>query len=265
MNRLALITALLLGCTSLTAFAQYEPTTEGATFDKVYVPVGFDNNDHIQIVGEGLFENACYRPAPTVVNIDQATQTINLGPVAYKYSGFCAQVVLPFERAIDIGVLKIGVWKVTQGKDPKVIAEIPVKPALAFAPDDFLYAPVTQAFLRQSGKRTMVFVTGQFTNSCMSMEKVEVNANGDTIVVQPIAQMGEKDCKEGSFPFQKAVRVPKLKEGRYLLHVRSLNGNAINNLVNIAADGTPSNPVPGPVPGPNPGENPIKVPGKAKK
>lgn len=258
MNRLALITALLLGCTSLTAFAQYEPTTEGASFSKLYVPVGFDNNDHIQIVGEGLFENACYRPAPTVVNIDQANKVINLGPVAYKYSGFCAQVVLPFERTIDIGVLKIGVWKVTQGTDGKVLAEIPVKPALAFAPDDFLYAPVAQAFLRQSGKRTMVYVTGSFSNSCMTMEKVEVNTSADTIVVQPIAQMGAADCKEGSFPFQKAVMIPKLAEGRYLLHVRSLNGNSINNLVNIASDGTPSNPAPGPV---NP--SPIKLP-KAK-
>lgn len=249
MVRLALIMFTVLCTLSIQAFAQYEPTQGEAKFDKVYVPVGFDSNDHVQIVGEGVFENACYRPAPTSVKIDEATKTVNLSPVAYKYSGLCAQVVLPFQRTIDIGVLKIGVWKITQGSDPKIIAEIPVKPALALAPDDYLYAPVSQAFLRQSKSRTMVFVTGVFSNACMSIEKMDVTVANNTIVVQPIATMSEVDCKAASVPFQKAVRVPKLTGGRYLLHVRSLNANSVNQLVDIAADGTPKDPGQ-PVPGP---------------
>jgi hypothetical protein len=256
MNRLALITAALLATVSINAFAQFEPSQQPANFSKIYVPVGFDSNDHVQIVGEGIFENGCYRPAPTVVNIDQANKVINLGPVAYKYGGFCAQVILPFERTIDIGVLKIGNWKITQGSDPKVIAEIPVKPALALAPDDFLYAPVEQAFIRQSGTRTMIFMTGEFQNSCMSIEKIDVSTSNNTIVVQPIAQMGATDCKEGKFAFQKAVRLPALSEGRYLLHVRSLNGNAVNNLVNIKADGTAAEQGP---------KDPIRLPKPAAK
>lgn len=264
MVRLAVITFAALCVASVQALAQYEPTQEGATFDKVYVPVGFDSNDHVQIVGEGMFENACYRPAPTTVKIDENAKTINLGPVAYKYNGLCAQVVLPFQRVIDIGVLKIGVWKVTQGTDPKVIAEIPVKPALALAPDDFLYAPVSQAFLRESAKRTMVFVTGNFSNKCMSIEKMEVNVSNDTIVVQPIATMSAVDCQAAQVPFQKAVRVPKLKAGRYLLHVRSLNGNSVNQIVQIAADGTPAEPGQ-PVPGqPTPGQPQQPLPVKTK-
>lgn len=239
MNRLIAVTAFFFASasivgTSRVAFAQQEPQKVGATYSKVYVPVGFDSNDHVQIVGEGIFENACYRPAPTEISVNEATKEITLGPVAYKYQGFCMQVVLPFERTIDVGILKTGTWKVLQKGDGKVIAEIDVKTAQNLAPDDFLYAPVSQAFLRQSKSRVSVFVTGQFPNSCFEMDKMKVTTSDDTIVVQPIAKMNSAtDCKEGAFGFQKAVSVPNLKPGRYLLHVRSLNGNAINQLVNV--------------------------------
>ncbi len=85
-----------------------------AIFQKIYVPSGFDSNDHVQIVGEGMFRNTCYRPAPSSVRVVEATKTIYIGPIAYEYAGLCLQVVLPFERTIDVGILKAGLWKIAR-------------------------------------------------------------------------------------------------------------------------------------------------------
>src|SRR5690606_29287612 len=110
---------------------------------------GFDSNDHVQFVGEGLFRNTCYRPATPFAMVDHDRKQIRVGPVAYEYNGLCMQVILPFERVIDVGILKPGAYEVIQEPDGRLLGTIPVKVARSADPDDHLYAPVSQAFFRQ--------------------------------------------------------------------------------------------------------------------
>jgi hypothetical protein len=49
-----LSTFSLLLIFSATAFADGNPIQEAVNFQKVYAPVGFDDNDNVQIVGEGM-------------------------------------------------------------------------------------------------------------------------------------------------------------------------------------------------------------------
>ncbi len=224
--------AVLSTSTSLADTATSSPTQVGVTFSKVYTPVGFDSNDHVQFVGEGMFKNSCYRPAPTTVAVDAATKTIKVGPVAYEYSGFCLQVLLPFDRVVDVGILPAGTWQITQA-DNKKVDEIVVKSNLTSEPDDFLYAPVSQAYVRQSGSRTNLYLNGSFPNDCMTIQEVTISTTDDAIMVQPIAVMAKGACTGAPVSFTKLVKLPAIKAGRYLLHVRSVNGNAINSLVEI--------------------------------
>lgn len=220
---------------SISAVAQNSsPAQVPALFTKVYIPKGFDSNDHVQILGEGTFRNTCYRHANTTVKIDEAQKTISLGPVAYEYSGFCLQVILPFERVVDIGLLKAGLWKVVQGSDSSTVGEIAVTPALIDSADDYLYAPVSQAFLKQHNGDVEIVVTGEFSNSCLSLDTVKVDVQADVVVVQPIAKFDQAlKCQNGQFAFSKIVHLSGVKAGRYLLHVRSMNGNAVNSLVSV--------------------------------
>lgn len=215
---------------------QAEPTTEAVTFSRIYVPVGFDSNDHIQFVGEGVFSNSCYRPAPVTTTVDKQAKTIKVGPVAYKYSGLCLQVILPFERVVDVGVLPAGTWQVIQA-DGKAIGEIKVNPALTADPDDYLYAPISQAYVHESQNGTEeLMLNGTFPNNCMSMDQVKFDVQDDVIVVQPIAKMSSQNaaqCTGPAAPFTQVVQLGQLKAGRYLLHVRSMNAQAINTLVDI--------------------------------
>jgi hypothetical protein len=72
---------------------------------------------------------------------------------------------------------------------------------------------------------------GRFTNSCMVWEDLKVQDNGKTVNVLPIMKLEGTNCVAGEFPFKKTIALPEsIVAGRHLLHVRSLNGNAVNHL-----------------------------------
>ena len=228
----ALITGLFTAQTSFAQATKSEPTQEAVTFAKIYVPVGFDSNDHVQFVGEGMFSNTCYRPANVTVAVDNATKTIKVGPVAYKYNGLCLQVILPFDRTVDVGVLSAGTWQIVQA-DNKQIGQIKVASALTADPDDYLYAPISQAYIHETNGKEELMLNGSFPNSCMTMKDVKFDVQDDVIVVQPIAQMATGTCTGSSVPFTQVVQLGTIKAGRYLLHVRSINAQAINTMIDI--------------------------------
>jgi hypothetical protein len=242
LNRfLALTLTAFASLTALNAHAA-DPAKGAVTFDRVYVPNGFDSNDLVQIVGEGTFANACYRPAEVSVRVDQAAKKIYLGPAAYKYSGFCLQVVLPFERTIDLGLVPAGDYTIVGEESAannrdKVLGTIKVKEAVKEEADDFLYAPISQAFIRQSetAGNAEIVLQGDFPSNCMVLEEVKTSFQGNNvIVVQPIAKMEDRNgCLRGRYPFSKVINVGDIKADRYLLHVRSLNAKAINTLIDL--------------------------------
>lgn len=230
-------TALIL-LTSFAASASFAdpslPTKVPASFSKVYVPVGFDSNDNVQIVGVGMFNNSCYRNAETSVRVDEASKTIHLGGLTYQYSGYCLQVMMPFDRVIDLGILKAGSYTVIQETDKRVLGKIDVRATTKSEPDDNLYAPISQAFLQAGKNANIVHLTGEFPLSCMKMTDVKVDVQEDVLVVQPIAAVTNNvPCQKGSFPFSVDTKVNNMKPGRYLMHIRSMNGKAVNNFVNV--------------------------------
>jgi hypothetical protein len=100
--------------------------------------------------------------------------------------------------------------------------------------DDYLYAPISQAYYSQSKTGRTIILTGEFSNSCMTLTSVKVDIQPEVIVLQPISDMANRaNCTAGQFPFSKTVDINAAKPGRYLLHVRSLNGNAVNSLIDV--------------------------------
>lgn len=208
------------------------PVLKPALFNEVFIPGGFDNNDNIQIVGEGMFRNTCYRPGPTAAKIDQANFTITLNPAAYEYSGLCLQVILPFQRVIDVGILKDGDYKVIQ--NGAVLDTFHVAKARSLEPDEYLYAPISQAYFRQEGAVSKVLLSGDFPTDCMKLDQVLTHIEKKVLVIQPIAKLEERgNCQRGKFPFNTVVNIDLVPQGRYLLHVRSMNAQAVNTLVDV--------------------------------
>jgi hypothetical protein len=130
--------------------------------------------------------------------------------------------------------LEQGDWKITQ-LDNQVIGQIHINHSRhPDQPDDYLYAPVSQAFFHSENGQNEIYLTGNMVSSCMSLQDVRVDVQADVIVVQPIAQMtAGANCVEGQFHFEKTIKLNLMRSGRYLLHVRSMNGNATNTLVDV--------------------------------
>lgn len=229
---LTIAAAICLAVPAIAAEEVRSPIQTPALFSETYIPAGFDDNDNVQIVGEGMFKNTCYRPAPTGVQVDQKNKVIRLAPAAYEYQGLCLQMILPFERTIDVGILKAGNYKVMQ--DGQEVDTLKVGVARSLAPDDYLYAPISQAYIHQEAGLKTLLVSGEFPTDCMKLDYVSTDVQKKVIVVQPIAKIEERNnCLRGKFPFSTSVELKNIPEGRYLIHVRSMNSKAVNTLVDI--------------------------------
>jgi len=229
------ISVLCLTMNKAASAEGFIPSVVEAGFHTGYIPNGFDTNDSIQLVGEGVFRDSCYRAASVRVDVDHENKKITLKPTAYLYDGYCLQVMIPYDQTLDVGFLKAGKYEVVQKSmgAETYLGDVKVRVATNALPDDYLYAPIHQAYFesKQLGKAT-VKLAGEFTNSCMKLADVMVSIQPKVIVVQPITQLEEQgNCEQGKFAFEREVEIPNLKVGRYLLHVRSLNGKAINTLV----------------------------------
>lgn len=210
-----------------------DPVRVPVNFNASYVPQGFDSNDRVQLVGEGEFQNSCYRPAPVQTQVDEASRTVTVTPTAYEYSGVCLQVILPFDRVVDVGVLKAGTWLLKQN-DGAELGKIEVAQAARSEPDEHLYAPISQAFVDTRGLRAIIRLSGNFPNNCMRLDDVKVDVQPKAVVVQPIVSMASRPgCRNGSFPFRASYSTRLNRPGRYLLHVRSMNGNSVNSLFDV--------------------------------
>ncbi len=205
----------------------------------LYVPVGFDSNDNAQVVFEAQFENSCYRPGVTEYSVDYSTNSILIQNKAQKYdSDFCLMVILEYKKEVNLGVLNKGTYNVLFADSSggfQSLGAINVNEASTTSADDFLYAPIKSAqYIKTDPKKNgYVELKGVFTNSCMVMDNVKVSRPSVGVVqVLPIAKMLNKsDCrvlKENPVPFTQKVNLADFGKGRVLIHVRSLNGQAIN-------------------------------------
>jgi hypothetical protein len=62
-----------------------------------------------------------------------------------------------------------------------------------------------------------------------------VSQDGDVVVVQPLVRVDlTSKCLMYLRPFSQDVIVPNLAEGRYLIHIRSMNGRALNRVLSVS-------------------------------
>lgn len=216
------------------AFAQELPTLRYSKIETSYIPNGFDSNDNVQMVVEGVYRDTCSRPAGTQFKVNAASKTIEILSYEYRYEGPCLDVLVPHNEVVNVGVVPDGNYRVMQSNGAD-LGRLNIVRATKSSPDDYLYAPVSNAQLTSRNGKVVITVSGAFTNSCMKLAQVVPHVQPKVISVQPIAEIDHRvgNCINGNFPFESSVVISNVRAGRYLLHVRSLNGNAVNNLFDI--------------------------------
>lgn len=219
------------------------PALVPAPVEKIFVPLGFDDNDDIEIVVHGHFINTCYKTGPISATVDHASNVVTIDAQAYHYQGGCAQVLVPFVQSVKIGMVNKGEFKIAIKGSPEVqTVPLVVAESHTSSPDDYLYAPVANVSLDEMGNdQYAITIKGEYPYTyvgCMVMREVRKYLSpGNTIVVQPIAALVEgPECEDQreTKKFSYTVPVSDLGPEEYLLHVRVLDGNSLNHFVDLA-------------------------------
>lgn len=204
--------------------------------DASYVPNGFDDNDDVVVVLDGHLPNSCYKVSHTEILKDPVTNQVNIVQYARKYPGLCMQALVPFFSEAELGVMPIGDFKIAS--PGATVEKLKVDEATSAGPDEFLYAPVDSIKVNydEATDSYSGILDGRFTNSCMKIKEVVVVNSGKTLEVLPKMEMLQSPdgCVDTEVPFSWAVSLPKtLAKGRHLMHVRSLNGKAVNRMFSV--------------------------------
>ncbi len=230
---------LLIAVSALTsAVAGFSVNQEEVTlgFDNVFVPKGFDSNDSVEIVVSGDLPNTCYlRPHGEVKIIND---TIRVEMKATKITNpkvFCIEALVPYVASVSLGQLHEGHYDifVNQGtaseKDSGILVEHPNSNSI----NNFTYANVTSAEA-MVGSRELV-ITGTHPSSCMEIERVEIipNENNDTFSVLPIIKQTQDICDRSIKPFSYTLKLPEAQKNHELVHIRKIDGTALNYLVKV--------------------------------
>lgn len=207
-----------------------QPTQTAVALQRVFVPEGFDDNDVTQVVVAGEFSDTCHKVGPTEVRVEDGK--IAVRQTAYKYTEQCHRTIVPFTQVVGLGLMRAGSYEIDDAATSSVLGKLTVATATTASADDFLYAPVVDADVA----RNEVEIRGTFTDRCTKLTNVLVKASHDTIVVQPVVKRygDAAHCEFQRVPFRVRRRLPTdLRRGMYLLHVRSMSGQAINKIVDV--------------------------------
>ena len=203
---------------------------------RTFAPVGFDDNDQTQIVLEGRLDNDCYRLAQPRVKIDQKTKQIEIQPTADYFQWMCLEVQVPWTQTVDLGVLSAGTYQIKVGATGES-EKLAIKPASTVSPDDHVYAPVdsVDVLVNPAGHSIIATLRGRFATRCAEFDEFRVIDSGKTIQVLPIVKAGSaRNCSEQrETSYEQQLELPWRDAGRYLVHVRTLNGQSVNHVFEV--------------------------------
>jgi len=199
----------------------------------IFAPKGFDSNDNSEIVIAGAYPNSCYKVGPTQVTINNETKTVEVEARAYfTNSSYCLMVYIPYTQVISLGILKKGDYSIEVNH--KLNATLPVSLAGSDRLDDHMYATITSL----SRKTVNTFqLQGYLPSTCAYLEEVRViHEEGNVLAVLPIIKM-TKDCEAADgvneLDFSVDFTIDPTIHGQKLIHVRSLNGASVNQVVEL--------------------------------
>lgn len=228
--------ALAMTTAALATGPDFKPALITKITERVFTPHGFDDNDNVQVVLDGELKNTCYKAGPVRAKVDAATNTIWIHDHNYYYEGsWCAEVVTPYVRPVELGILEQGRYKVVVENDEGLTiqkGEMKVTASSTLAPDDYLYAPVSEMSVKAGRDgNPQLTLRGTFANTCMKLKAVRPQYSPDNVIeVLPIAEMGTTNCQTMDVPFSETIPLTKVPTGRTLIHVRSLNGQSLNRV-----------------------------------
>ena len=212
--------------------------------------VGFEEKNNVQVVLYGSLPNSCYSLAePKVQKISANTFRVRQFAI-HETSGICSdeatlpahsQMMIPFMQEVAIGRLAIGNYqfvydKLSSGDQVRLLN---VAQNVTPTVDSLPYAAVSSVNSPDAINgidHIVATISGVLNSSCTSIDdNVRVMREDDVFVLLPTIKVDPTvRCVQMLIPFEKKVDLgPAKHPGIYLLHTRSMNGKAVNKVVNV--------------------------------
>lgn len=239
------IILVVLAALSFRAMADH---TVEAKIDRVFIPpTGYDTNDTVQVMLDGSLSNQCQQVTDTDVRFDAENKVFYIRQIAKVRSlRECHQTPLPrhlglpgyFSKEISLGILNAGKYKIEfRGDGGWSSRSFSVSEAQTETTDDEIYAPVSNFFvpeMMEENNNVQIILTGVIGSRCLGWKDVEVENLGDIFVIKPKMQIvSTKFCSITPWPLEKIVSLGKIKAGRYMVHIRSVNGQSLSRMFSV--------------------------------
>lgn len=221
--------------------------------DTLLAPVqGFDENDDVQVVLHGHLPNSCYRLHHSQVDRGSQPGEFKVKQFAAKRTdGVCGndhsmpehyKLAAPFTNVVSIGSLPSGTYDFNYTLNGDRVGKrlLTVGTANQAREDDYPYAAVSSVSTadvihKEQGIR--VTLSGVLTSSCsyLDTKNIQIEKLNDVYVVKPVLRIKTGVmCIQSLTPFSRTVELGSNHQvGDFLIHVRSMNGMAVNKVVEI--------------------------------
>lgn len=205
-----------------------------------FTPKGFDSNDNAQVILAGAFGDYCMKIGATKQKVDQDKKKIYIQQ-SYSTNQDCndIEMYIPYSVEVNLGPLREGNYEVLvldTDNQYTLMSTLPIAAAKKSAnghSDQLLYAPVSSIEFKNTNRATpQLEIKGVFTNTCLNFTSVQVHARmGDVFEILPIVSDRKSNCAVSIQPFTKTIDLPGFPLRNTLIHVRSMNGQAINKVI----------------------------------
>ena len=236
-------------------FLTQMPTALSQTqFERIEFPVGhvfvpsegYDDNDNVEIVLDGILPNGCYAVSDYSATVDPVSkQIVPHLFVAHRTDSLCKDgnhlssallSPVPYTLEIALGNLNLGEYNVIDyhpGLPPEE-RKFQVAAATAVGVDDMPYAAVSSIWIPDTVRGDLNIdarLIGVLTSSCSSLSKLIVKRLGDVFVVLPTLTFWDNlMCNISKLPFNRSISLGAPGEGRFLIHARSMSGHSVNRV-----------------------------------
>ena len=228
------VVVFLIFFTNLPRHSKAEVSWHSWDVQHVFVPVGFDDNDNVQVVLDGVLWNSCMVVADPAIDYRLEDGIVAIQPRAMNDGSVCRPREDAVAQTVDLGILPFGDFDILlpDGNSfPLLVAE-----SDNAGPDDHLFGLVDYAwpstYLDRDGNLALrVELDGYLSDTCQRWDEIEVDFKNGVYVVQPKLYLVDGPCVEVMQEFDVFAELPLPPDaGRYLLHVRSYDGKSLNKV-----------------------------------
>lgn len=209
------------------------PVNKVIPVENIFSPRGYDTLDSSEIVIKGYLPNACHKVPKITHRVEGNNVYVKVTSLYYgQPNTFCPEVIYPFIKTIDLGLLDKGKYNVFVNKDTVYEKQtiFNVKDPILGEDKNQVYANVEYIERRLDEGRIVLY--GHNPSTCFVLEKVRVVHNERrTITVLPRMKKVSSFCPMKMTPFKINVFLDVNDDKTdSLIHVRSMYGNSINTI-----------------------------------